>query len=100
MAVFTPRRRLARSSEIDGDELHAVANTEDRDLNFLVKIGLDTRRVLVGHARRAAGEDHSFRPFRGYLVSRKMKRMYLAIDALLTHTTSYKLCILRSKIEN
>src|SRR5258706_2532517 len=73
MAVFTPRRRLTRSSEIDGDELHAVANTEDRDINFLVKIRLDPRRVLVRHPPPAAGEDHSLLPFRRHLVSRKMK---------------------------
>ncbi len=100
MAVFTPRRRLARTAEIDRNELHAVTNSKYRSPNLFVKIRRHTRSVLVRHARGPARKDHALRTLRGDLVRRKMKWMYLAINALLPHTPCDQLRVLRAKIED
>src|SRR5258708_1431861 len=100
MTILAARRRLVVSTKIDRDHPHSVTDTQDRDVYLFIKPALDPRGILVRHARRSAGQDHAFRPFRGDRLSRKMKRVYLAINTLLPNPPGDQLSILRAKIQN
>ena len=84
-----------------GEKLHPVTNSENRRVNFFVKIAGNLRRVLVH--KLEFGPPERITPF-GLLFQnffqREMKRHDLAINALLTHAPGDKLRILRAKIEN
>src|SRR3954447_14255233 len=60
VAVFVPHRRLDRSAQIGRDQLHSVTNAQDRYVNFLIKIGRDTRSIFVRYARGSARKYHTF----------------------------------------
>src|SRR5688572_11011975 len=98
MSILSLSCRFVVPAEVDRDHLHSVADTEDRSADFVVKTFFDARCVLIGHARRPAGEDHAFRRLRRDRLSGQMKRMDLAIDALLAYAPCDQLRILGSEI--
>src|SRR5258708_7496035 len=100
MAVFTPRGGLDGTSEVGSNQLHSVADAEDRGVYFLVEIGLHPRRILVHNARRAAGQNHAFWLLSHDLVRREVKGIDLAINTLFADTPGDKLRVLRAKIED
>jgi hypothetical protein len=99
-AVLAPRGRLARAAEVDRDELHPVTNAEDRDVDPVIKVGSHARSVRIGHTRRTSRKYYTLWPPCIDRLGRQVKRMYLAIDALLAHAPCDQLCILRAKIED
>lgn len=100
MAVFATLGGLGRPAQISRDELHSVADTEDRHHDTIIKIRTHARRPIIRHTRRAARQYNAHRAFRRDLIGRKVERVYLAIDALLSNPPGDELSILRTEIEN
>src|SRR5436309_4653659 len=100
MPVFALRSRLDGTAEIGRDELHSITDPKDRNLGPLVKVVGETRRILIAHTGRTAGEDDTLRLLRDDLINAEIERMDLAINALLAHTSRDQLRVLRAKIKN
>ena len=98
-AVLALCRALHRAAEGVGGNLHPIADAQHRNAQ-LVNPGIDARRVLVEHGRRAAGENHAHRLLRAQLVERSRIGNHLAEDLRLAHAAGDKLGILRAKVHN
>src|SRR4051812_32089109 len=100
MPVLSSRGRLYRASKVRSNQLHSVANTEDRNVELLKEIRSHTGSSFICHARWSAREDHALRPPCQDLIDAQVKRMDLAINSLLANAPRDQLGILRAEIEN
>ncbi len=90
-------RRLASKCHID--QTHAVADAKERHRQ-LKQPPLDSRRVFLVDARRAAGENNPFEMQRANFFERDVERMDLAVNLGLPDAPRDQLSILGSEIEN
>src|SRR2546422_8670560 len=92
------RRRDLPAREV-GDELHAVADAEDRDAEF-EQLRIGARRARVEHGVGTAREND---PLGGELADEReiaRRGMDLAVDVRLAHAPRDQLRVLRSVVEN
>ena len=98
-AVF-PRRRLADPpTEGVAGQLHPVTDAEDRDAET-EQPWITSRRPLLVHTRRPAGEDDPPRSHVANAVCREVVPNDLAEDVLLAHPSGDELGVLRAEVED
>jgi hypothetical protein len=90
---------LDHAAEPQGQDLHAVADAEDRDTEAGQR-GIEVRRVRIERARGAAREHDARRVPRPDRVERERRRMDLAVDALLAQPSRDELRELRAVVED
>ncbi len=99
--VFALPRRLDLAARQMRDELHAVANGEDRRAE-LEQLGVGGRRTGIEHGARAPGQDHP--PGRELPDERDIcparRRMDLAVDVRLAHAPRDELGELGAVVED
>ena len=101
-SVF-PRGILLRSrdlaAEVMGDQLTAIADTEDGQTQFK-NCRIDLRRAFSVDALRAAGKNKADRLELHQLRQRRGTGLDLAVYVILTHTARDQLVVLSAKIQN
>ena len=90
---------LDRTAEIARQQLHAVANTEDGQAEF-VDVAVDARRALGINTGRAAGKNDALRPAAPDFLRGGVMRENLRVDTALADAARDDLGVLRPEVEN
>ncbi len=98
-SVLATFRGSNRSAEIDREQLHAVADAEDRDVE-VVQRGVGMRRTGLEHRCRAAAEDDPARSPPADLFGADGSGNQLAVHLGLAHAARDQLAVLAPEIED
>ena len=99
MPVFPLVARRYLAAKLMRQQLHAVANAENRPAALEYK-AWNLRRSVAIHARGAAGKNEALGIKRLHPLCRDVMRQQLAVDVMLPHPPSNKLTVLRSKVQD
>ena len=99
MPVFALFRCGHDAAQRTAHQLHAVANTENRN-SRMKQLGFDLRRIFGIDARRSSRKDNAFRCF----VDNRIRALAVAddfgVDAAFADTPCNQLRILSAKVNN
>ena len=98
-AVFTPERLFDGASKLMGHQLHAVADTKNRDLQ-LENCRIGQRSAHVVHARRPSREYNSLRLEVSDLFQGHIEGMDFTVDVAFPYPARNQLRGLRAEIQN
>src|SRR5256885_11737188 len=98
-AVFPRAAGVDLAAEMMGDELHAVADAEDRNARPK-RLRVDLRRAGVVYARRAAAQDQAGRVSPLELGPGRGAGHELAVDVGLAHAPGDELAELGAEVED
>ena len=90
---------LDAAAELERDQLHAVADAQHRDAE-LEQLGLEPRRAVGVHRRRAAGEDQALRLAPPDLLRADVVGQQLGEHAALAHAARDQLRVLPAVVED
>jgi hypothetical protein len=96
---FAVRGARDGSAEHVRHQLHAVADAERGHTEF-EDAGIAERRIVFGHAFRAARQNQSHRRARGQNLDRRVERENLGVDRQLAQAARDQLRELRAEIQH